>query len=155
MIFCDTDSQNTGALIPPTTRRPTGVNSCVTVGLVHSGSLPRANISRNPNRYTLHSAAIRIRRNFIEIASKYFRFWVKCARRAPPSVLAKANSKYEKVAGSQPTKRELCFYWPTGLAERLPMSASQPSDDVAALNAARLAGDISITEYPGHLDAGL
>jgi hypothetical protein len=45
-------------------------------------NLPRANISRNPNRYTLHSAAIRIRRNFIEIASKYFRFWVKCARRA-------------------------------------------------------------------------
>ena len=79
----------------------------------------------------------------------------RAPRSAPLTVLAKANSKYEKVAGSQPTKRELCFYWPTGLAERLPMSASQPSDDVAALNAARLAGDISITEYPGHLDAGL
>ena len=53
--------------------------------------LAQKTFSRILNRNTLHLLAFSIRRNFIKIASKYFRFWVKYAPLSTSTVLAKLS----------------------------------------------------------------
>ena len=60
---------------------------CVPGTQPHKRDLAQKTFSRILNRNTLHLLAFSIRRNFIKIASKYFRFWVKYAPLSTSTVL--------------------------------------------------------------------